>query len=137
MSGAVSGSALALDSGITIVHAGAKNDWRSQLIICHEIAHVLLDHMDSPTAPAIDPALFPNLPQDLVAAALSDAGIMISHEVAHSENHYESADEYAAEFLGSQLAVLLLLSDREFANLRRARRALTQQNVLDTFLGPE
>lgn len=139
----ISGLTVRVDDSVRIIYSEDRGRWHSELVICHELAHVLLGHLTvddpSPTA-MMDPGLFSELPIDRVRNALAPVGITVEDHLAHDETHrsyYDETDEYAAEFLGSQLLVLLLMDSGEFQALQRARLHVSQQNVLDTFLGPE
>ena len=97
--------------------------WRATLIICHELAHILLDHSCGMTEVLDDQMLtawFPSLSPELLKDALK-------------RTEYDTIAEYGAEYLATKLLILTLLDDLDFKALRSSVQIVCANNMIQAY----
>lgn len=106
-----------------VFYDNRAGSWRATLIICHELAHILLDHSCA-TSEILDDqmlgAWFPSLSPDLLKAALK-------------RTEYDTVVEYGAEYLATKLLILTLLDDLDYKALRRSVRVVCAGNMIQAY----
>jgi len=97
--------------------------WRATLIICHELAHILLNHSCAMTEVLDDQMLaawFPSLSPELLKNALK-------------RTDYDTTTEHGAEYLATKLLILTLLDDLDYKALRRSVKVICASNMIQAY----
>lgn len=97
--------------------------WRATLIICHELAHILLDHSCAMTEVLDDQMLsawFPSVSPELLKNALK-------------RTDYDTTTEHGAEYLATKLLLLTLFDDLDFEALRSSVQVICANNMIQAY----